>query len=76
MILKKTYALTFIAQLVLFLSLQSCQEKKQPLPIKKNNLAEINRLIKLGDANFDKQKYQSAFYYFNKAKSRLVTKSK
>lgn len=75
MILKKTYALTFIAQLVLFLSLQSCQEKKQPLlPIKKNNLAEINRLIKLGDANFDKQKYQSAFYYFNKAKSACDVK--
>ena len=34
----------------------------------KSNLVEINRLITLGEKKYDQSKYDSSYYYFNKAK--------
>lgn len=69
MILKKLYSPVFILLLLLILSLQSCEKKSQIIPIKHDNIAEINRLIDLGDKYFENGKYDSSYYYFMKAKS-------
>lgn len=53
--------------LVAFLILFSCQKKKNISEIKTNNKAEIDRLIAIADTLFDKNKFDSAFYYYNEA---------
>ncbi|HSN47287.1 MAG TPA: ATP-binding protein [Flavobacterium sp.] len=68
MILKKFHFLTFVL-FPLFFALQSCEKKTQNQPQKKSNLVEINRLIELGEIHFKNLKYDSSYYYFNKAKS-------
>lgn len=55
--------------LVLFLALQSCEKKPLKKPLKKSNIIEIDRLIDLGDKYLENVKYDSAYYYHNKAKS-------
>ena len=69
MALEKKHFPIYILLLLLVFSLQSCDKKQPSIPEKKNNLIEINRLIALGDKCFEKEKYDSSFYYFNKAKS-------
>ena len=54
--------------LIIFLTLQSCEKKKLTIPEQKQNLAKINRLIALGHKYFEESKYDSSYYYFNKAK--------
>jgi signal transduction histidine kinase len=49
--------------------LQSCEKKSLKIPEKKRNLKEIDSLIDLGDNYLEKIKYDSAFYFHNKAKS-------
>jgi signal transduction histidine kinase len=49
--------------------MQSCEKKSILNTNKKNNLNEIDRLIDLGDNYLEKTKYDSAFYYHNKAKT-------
>jgi signal transduction histidine kinase len=68
MILKKLH-FPILVLLTLFLLLQSCEKKPINKPNKKSNLAEIDRLIDLGDKHFENVKYDSAYYYHNKAKS-------
>jgi signal transduction histidine kinase len=55
--------------LLLFFTLQACERKPKNKPEKKSNLAEINRLIELGEKHFKNLKYDSSYFYFNKAKS-------
>lgn len=55
--------------LALLLVLQSCEKKPLNTNVPKSNLAEIDRLIDLGDHYFAKVRYDSAYYYHNKAKS-------
>ena len=61
--------------LTLFLFLQSCEKKPINKPSKKSNLAEIDRFIDLGDKHFENVKYDSAYYYHNKAKSLCDVKT-
>ncbi|MBF2708340.1 tetratricopeptide repeat-containing sensor histidine kinase [Flavobacterium soyangense] len=68
MIFKKVNFPIFVL-VALFLILQSCEKKPKNLPDKKSNLKEIDRVIDLGDNYFEKVKYDSAYYYLNKAKS-------
>ncbi|MES2852292.1 MAG: hypothetical protein V4698_05220, partial [Bacteroidota bacterium] len=68
MILKKLHPIVYLLSLFFFLILQSCEEKTLNNPKKKDNTAEINRLIDLGDKYFEKSEYDSSYYYFNKAK--------
>lgn len=68
MILKKLH-FPILVLLTLFLILQSCDKKPIIKPEKKSNRIEIDRLIDLGDNYFEKVKYDSAYYYHNKAKS-------
>ena len=68
MILKKINSPIYLLLLMLLLVLQSCEKKSLKTPEKKSNLKEIDRLIDLGDYYFEKTKYDSAFYYHNKAK--------
>ncbi|HQE33636.1 MAG TPA: ATP-binding protein [Flavobacterium alvei] len=59
----------------LFLLLQSCDKKPIINPKKEKNLAEIDRLIDLGDQYLEKVNYDSAYYYHNKAKSLCDVKT-
>lgn len=68
MVIKKFY-FTIFALLSVFFILQSCEKKTENKPEKKSNLVEINRLIALGEKHFKNTKYDSSYYYFNKAKS-------
>jgi tetratricopeptide (TPR) repeat protein len=65
MIPKKLYLLFFIL-LVIFT--QSCKKELPVIPEKKSDLVEIKRLIALGDDYFESSKYDSSYYYFDKAK--------
>jgi signal transduction histidine kinase len=49
--------------------MQSCEKKSLKIPEKKSNLKEINHLLDLGDNYIEKVEYDSAYYYYNKAKS-------
>ncbi|MFV8322337.1 tetratricopeptide repeat-containing sensor histidine kinase [Flavobacterium sp. LS2R12] len=69
MILKKLHPIVYFLSLSFFLILHSCEEKALNNPNKKNNTAEIDRLIDLGDKYFEKSEYDSSYYYFNKAKA-------
>ncbi|MFV8347741.1 tetratricopeptide repeat-containing sensor histidine kinase [Flavobacterium sp. ZB4P13] len=69
MILKKLHPIVYFLSLLFFLILHSCEKKTLNNPEKKNNTAEIDRLIDLGDKYFEKSEYDSSYYYFNKAKS-------
>jgi signal transduction histidine kinase len=60
--------LHFIIYILLVISLQSCKKATQFIPEKSDNLVEINRLIALGDHFFESSKYDSSYYYFDKAK--------
>lgn len=68
MILKKFHFLIFVL-VALFLILQSCNKKSTIKSYEKTRLAEIDRLIDLGDHYLEKVNYDSAYYYHNKAKS-------
>ncbi|HEY6143993.1 MAG TPA: ATP-binding protein [Flavobacterium sp.] len=65
---KKSYFLVFIL-LAIFIALQSCEKKSEKKLNKKSNLTEINRLIEKGEIAFQNGKYDSSYYFFNKAKS-------
>ena len=74
MILKKSSFPIYV--LFLFFSiLQSCEKKPINTPSQKSNLAEIDRLIDLGDKYYENVKYDSAYYYHNKAKSLCDAKT-
>ena len=68
MIFKKFHFPIFVL-LAVFFALISCEKKPLNKPEKKSNLVEINRLILLGEKHFKNTKYDSSYYYFNKAKS-------
>ena len=74
MILKKLRFPIFIL-LSLFLVFESCEKKPINKPSKKSNLTEIDRLIDLGDKHFENVRYDSAYYYHNKAKSLCDVKT-
>lgn len=66
--LKKFCSLIFVLFLLLF-TIQSCEKEQKKQLKTKSNLAEINRLIELGEKHFENVSYDSSYYYFNKAKS-------
>lgn len=68
MIVKKFLFPVFVL-LAVFFALISCEKKPLNKPEKKSNLVEINRLIELGEKHYKTTKYDSAYYYFSKAKS-------
>src|SRR4051812_4338983 len=65
----KKHIFLFPLVLAIFVALQSCENNTNNKPQKKSNLVEINRLIILGEKNLKNSKYDSSYYYFNKAKS-------
>lgn len=74
MILKKVHFPIFVL-ILLLLILQSCEKKPINKTEKKNSLAKIDRFIDLGDEHFENLKYDSAYYYHNKAKSLCDVKT-
>ncbi len=74
MVLKKLH-FPILVLILLFLILQSCEKISINKPEKKNSLAEIDRFIDLGDKHFENVKYDSAYYYHNKAKSLCDVKT-
>ncbi len=48
--------------------LQSCEKKKQFIPKKKCS-PEVQKLLDLGSKYYHNEKFDSAYYYYNKAKS-------
>lgn len=71
---KKLYATIFVILLTILFVMQSCENKPLNTTKKKSNLTEINRLIELGHYRFDEGKFDSAYYYFNKAKNTAIIK--
>ncbi|MES2574320.1 MAG: ATP-binding protein [Bacteroidota bacterium] len=65
---KKSFFLFFTVAAIIIAG-QSCEKKTKNQLTKKNNLPEINRLITLGEKHLKDIKYDSSYYYFNKAKS-------
>jgi hypothetical protein len=74
MVLKSFRSPIFVI-LILFFLLQSCEKKPVNTPSQKSNLAEIDRLIDLGDHYYENVNYDSAYYYHNKAKSLCDVKT-
>jgi hypothetical protein len=72
---KKIHFPIYILITILLLVLQSCEKKPILKTNKKSNLKEIDRLIDLGDNYLEKTKYDSAYYYHNKAKSLCNVKT-
>ncbi|HAH53910.1 MAG TPA: ATP-binding protein [Flavobacterium sp.] len=68
MILKKLH-FPFFVLLALFFVLQSCEKKEINIISKKSNIPEIDHLLDMGDKYFEHVKYDSAYYFYNKAKS-------
>lgn len=75
MVNKKFYALIFGILFTILIVLQSCEKKAiSTATTKKSNLNEINYLIELGHNYYNKRKFDSAYYYFNKAKNASIIK--
>jgi tetratricopeptide (TPR) repeat protein len=72
---KKLHFPVSILITLLLLVLQSCEKKPILNTIKKSNLKEINHLLDLGDNYIEKVEYDSAYYYYNKAKSLCNTRT-
>lgn len=65
---KNLYLPIYISLWSVFIFLQSCEEAPKKTPTKKINTTEIDRLLELGYKYNDKAKFDSSYYYFNKAK--------
>ncbi|MFV7235775.1 ATP-binding protein [Flavobacterium sp. ZB4R12] len=74
MILKKRYFPIYILALILFLVLQSCEKKAQKNYLKQHNTAEIERLLKQAHKHYENGKFDSSYYFYNKAKSTAELK--
>lgn len=74
MILKKLH-FPILVLLTLFFLLQSCEKKPVIQHDNVTRLAAIDRFIDLGDKHFENVKYDSAYYYHNKAKSLCNVKT-
>ncbi|TDO68805.1 histidine kinase/DNA gyrase B/HSP90-like ATPase [Flavobacterium chryseum] len=46
----------------------SCQKKNNDIIVTKNTKKEVEKLIAIADTFYDNQKFDSAFYYYNKVK--------
>ena len=73
MLLKK-FQLSIIALLTVFFVLQSCEKKPLKITKKQHSKAEIDRLIAVAHKYFEKGKYDSSYYYFDKAKKEAIIK--
>ncbi len=68
MIAKKTQITLYIT--ALFLILFSCQKRREiSNAAPKNTKAQVEKLIFIADKLYDNKSFDSAFYYYNKAKS-------
>lgn len=75
MVSKKFYVLIFGILFTILIVLQSCEKKAiSTAAKKKSNLNEINCLIDLGHNYYNKGKFDSAYYYYNKAKNSAILK--
>ncbi|QIH38204.1 ATP-binding protein [Flavobacterium sp. Sr18] len=68
MFFKKLYFPVYIAVLIVLTFLQSCNKKPKDSTPKKFDRVEINKFLELGYKHHESLKYDSSYYYFNKAK--------
>ncbi|MDD2673731.1 MAG: hypothetical protein PHF81_02520 [Flavobacterium sp.] len=68
MFFKKLYFPVYIAVLIVLTFLQSCNKKPKDSTPKKFDRVEINKILELGYKHHESLKYDSSYYYFNKAK--------
>lgn len=73
MILKKLHS-PILVLLTLFLLLQSCEKKVIKSTKNQNDIAEIDTLLAVAHKHFKNSKFDSSYYYFNKAKDLAITK--
>ena len=66
---KKLHILIFSLFLVMLLALQSCEKKSLKTTKKQHSRSEIDTLIAVAHKYFEKGKFDSSYYYFNKVKS-------
>ncbi|MFV8368007.1 tetratricopeptide repeat-containing sensor histidine kinase [Flavobacterium sp. LB2R40] len=65
---KKTHLIFWFLLSTTFLLLQSCKKREENTIIKKHSTVEIDRLIELGHLQYENGKFDSSYYYFNRAK--------
>lgn len=68
MLLRKLHPPIFILFLLFLFGLQSCKKEQQPTPKPKYNKA-YNSYYTIAEKHMSNQKFDSAFYYFDKSKS-------
>ena len=68
MVFKKLYFPVYLAILIVLTFLQSCNKKPKHSTTKKFDRVEINKFLELGYKHLESFKYDSSYYYFNKAK--------
>ncbi|MFV8270095.1 ATP-binding protein [Flavobacterium sp. GT2N3] len=68
MVFKKLYFPVYLAILIVLAFLQSCNKKPKHSTTKKFDRVEINKFLELGYKHLESFKYDSSYYYFNKAK--------
>jgi tetratricopeptide (TPR) repeat protein len=67
MVLRKLQIRDYILVLTLLVFLQSCTKTNKNFSIKKTTRVEINQFLELGYKHLESFKYDSSYYYFNKA---------
>lgn len=67
MVFKKLYFPVYIAVLIALTFLQSCNKKPKDSTPKKFDRVDINKFMELGYKHTENLKYDSSYYYFNKA---------
>ena len=70
----KKFQLSIIALLTVFFVLQSCQKKPLKITKKQHSRSEIDTLIAVAHKYFEKGKFDSSYYYFDKAKKEAILK--
>jgi signal transduction histidine kinase/Tfp pilus assembly protein PilF len=74
MILRKLHFPIYILSFVFLFVTQSCEKKKQNNSPKKHNTTKIERLLKLAHMHYENGKFDSSYYFYNKAKSTAELK--
>jgi signal transduction histidine kinase len=69
---QKSHFSIYILIVILLLALQSCEKKPLKTAQKENNRAEIDTIIAVAHKHFKNGKFDSSYYYFNKAKCEAI----
>lgn len=66
--MKQKYKIISLYIILIFIILFSCQKQESSKAVTNNTKEKTEKLIALGDRFYDNQNFDSAFFYYNKAK--------